>query len=119
MKEVLRPEHPIRDMLLQVMIDHNGSDMYITTGTFPSIKIGGEIASINEDMEPLNWKDTFEFSESLINENQHEKLKTEKNLDFSFSFADRRFRANISFQMGNYMIVLRLLNSEMPDIEAL
>ncbi len=119
MENVIREDHLLRDMLLQVMIDHNGSDMYITTGTFPAIKIGGEIASINEDIQPLVWKDTFEFAESLMNEREHEKLKKEKNLDFSFSFNGRRFRGNISFQMGNYMTVLRLLTSEIPNIEKL
>lgn len=119
MKNVIKPEHPVRDMLLQVMIDNNGSDMYITTWAYPAIKIGGEITSIDEDMEHLVWKDTFEFAQSLVTEDQHKKLVEEKNLDFSFGHSDRRFRVNISFQMGNYMIVLRLLSSDIPDIERL
>ena len=70
-------------------------------------------------MQPLVWKDTYEFAQSLMSEQEHETLKTDQNLDFSFSFNNRRFRGNISFQMGNYMTVLRLLNSEMPDIDKL
>ncbi|MDR2640859.1 MAG: hypothetical protein LBC61_06265 [Candidatus Peribacteria bacterium] len=42
-----------------------------------------------------------------------------KNLDFSFSFSNRRFRANISFQLSNYMVVLRLLTSDIPNIDKL
>lgn len=101
------------------MIDNNGSDMYITTGTYPSIKISWDITSINEDLEPFVWKDTFEFAQSIISDDQHDTLVKEKNLDFSFSFSERRFRANVSFQMGNYMVVLRLLSSDIPDVEKL
>ena len=119
MENVIRAEHPIRDQLLQVMIDNKGSDMYITVGTHAAIKIAGEITSIDQDMDAFTWQDTFEFTESLIDEQQHEKLKTEQNLDFSFSYAGARFRGNISFQMSSYMIVVRLLNAHIPDIETL
>ena len=109
----------MRDQLLQVMIDNRWSDMYITVGSHPGIKISWEIAKIDEDMEIFSWKDAFEFAQSLIDEQQHERLKKEQNLDFSFSFAGARFRGNISFQMEAYMIVIRLLDSEIPDVESL
>lgn len=119
MKKVIKPEHVQRDQLLQVMIDSEGSDMYITVGAFPCIKIGGEIVHVNEGIEKLTWKDTFEFTQSLITEEQHDTLIRDQNLDFAFSYGDRRLRCNISFQMGNYMIVLRLLNSYIPNIKEL
>jgi len=119
MQDVIKTDHPIRDQLLQVMIDNKGSDLYITVWTFPAIKIAGEITSIDEDMEAFTWKDTFEFAQSIVDENQMAKLDKEQNLDFSFSFAWARFRWNLSFQMWNYMVVVRLLNSEIPDIETL
>jgi twitching motility protein PilT len=101
------------------MIDNKGSDMYITTGTYPWIQIAGEITSIDEDIQELSCKDTLEFAQSLITEKQHDKLLEEKNLDFSFSYSGARFRWNISFQMSNYMIVIRLLNAETPNINSL
>lgn len=119
MKNAIKPEHQLRDQLLQVMIDNRGSDMFITVGAYPAIKISWEITSIDDDMEVLTWKDVLEFSQSLIDEKQHDKLLKEKNLDFSFWFAGARFRGNLSFQAGNYMIVIRLLNAEIPDIDNL
>ena len=116
---VIKKDHPIKDQLLQVMIDNEWSDMYITVGTYPWIKIGWEILKINEWIELLNWKDTMEFAQSIITEEQHEKLIKTKNLDFSFSFWNRRFRWNVSFQMNNYMVVLRLLTAKIPDLESL
>ncbi len=119
MENVIKQDHPIRDQLLQVMIDNRGSDMYITLWSHPGIKISWEIAKIDEDMEIFSYKDTLEFAQSLIDEKQHERLKKEQNLDFSFGYAGARFRWNISFQMESYMIVIRLLDSEIPDIENL
>ena len=119
MEKFILEKNILKDQLLQVMIDNNWSDMYITVWTYPSIKIGWEIVYIDEWIEKLNWKDTLEFAQSIITEKQHDKLIKEKNLDFSFSYWNRRFRANISFQLWNYMIVLRLLTADIPNIEDL
>nr|MDD3720768.1 PilT/PilU family type 4a pilus ATPase [Candidatus Gracilibacteria bacterium] len=119
MENVIKPDHKLKDQLLQVMIDNEGSDMYITVGTFPAIKIGGEILRIDEGIEILTWKDTLEFAQSLITEKQHTDLVKTRNLDFAFSYNSRRFRGNVSFQMGNYMVVLRLLSSNIPSLDNL
>lgn len=118
MVQVIKKDHIMKDQLLQIMIDNEWSDMYITVWTYPAIKIWGEIVQIDE-LEKMKWKDTFEFAQSIITETQHDTLVKKRNLDFSFSFADRRFRANVSFQLSNYMIVLRLLTSDIPDIDTL
>jgi len=118
MVQVIKKDHLMKDQLLQIMIDNEWSDMYLTVWTFPAIKIWGEIVKIDE-LEKMKWKDTFEFAQSIITESQHDTLVKDRNLDFSFSFADRRFRANVSFQLSNYMIVLRLLTSDIPEIDTL
>ncbi|PIE85569.1 type IV pili twitching motility protein PilT [Candidatus Gracilibacteria bacterium] len=119
MLEPIRKDYPLKEQLIQVMIDNEGSDMYITVGAYPSIKIGGEIVRIDDGIEILKSQDTLEFAESLITPEQHEILLETKNLDFSFSCSERRFRCNISFQLGNYMIVLRLLTAKIPQIKDL
>jgi len=116
---VIRKNHKIKDQLLQVMIDNEGSDMYITVWTYPWIKIGWEILRIDEWIDVFTWKDTMEFAQSVITEEQHERLVKTRNLDFSFGFWGRRFRWNVSFQMNNYMVVLRLLTWKVPNIESL
>ncbi len=119
MKNVIKEDHLMRDQLLQVMIDNEGSDMYITKWTYPWIKIGWDIIMVDDGIEKLKWKDTFDFAQSLITEEQHDTLVRERNLDFSFSYGSRRFRANISFQLSNYMIVIRMLTSDIPNIDDL
>jgi len=119
MKQVIKPDHLFKDQLLQIMIDNEWSDMYLTVNSFPAVKIWWDIVRIDDGVEIMTWKDTFEFTQSIITEDQHDVLIKDKNLDFSFSFSDRRFRCNISFQLGNYMIVLRLLTGDIPNIDDL
>jgi len=119
MKWTIKQNYLLRDQLLQVMIDNKGSDLYLTVWAHPTIKIAGEMTPIDQEMDELTPKDTEEFSQSLIDELQFQKLERDKNLDFSFSYLGARFRGNISFQMTHYMIVIRLLNAEIPDITSL
>ena len=119
MKKSINPDHIIKDQLLQLMINNEWSDMYITVWTYPAVKIWWEILRIDDWVEKLTWKDTMEFAQSLIDEDQHDTLVSKKNLDFSFCFSERRFRCNISFQMWNYMIILRLLSWVIPNLEEL
>lgn len=119
MEKMLIENHLIKDQLLQVMIDNEGSDMYITVWTYPGIKIGGEIIRIDDGLEKFSAEDSQNFALSIITDDQHNKLLNDKNLDFSFANAGRRFRVNISFQMGHYMTVLRLLTLNIPNINDL
>jgi len=117
--QFLKPDHMLKDQLLHIMIDNEWSDMYITVWTFPSIKIGWEIVKVDDWLDVFTADDTKDFALSIITEDQHKRLLIDKNLDFSFTFLDRRFRANISFQLWYYMIVLRLLVSDVPNIDDL
>ena len=118
-QNVIRPDYVLKEQLLQVMIDNEGSDMYITVWTYPAIKIWWEILRVDDGIDKLTWKEAKEFAESLMTESQHERLLKEHNLDFSFSYFWRRFRCNISFQLTYYMTVLRLLSSKIPNIDDL
>lgn len=119
MKWTIKPDYVLRDQLLQVMIDNEGSDMYITVGTYPAIKVWWDIVRIDEGINVLTWKDTMEFAQSILTEKQHDILVRTKNLDFAFSFSWRRFRVNVSFQMASYMIVIRLLGNKIPTLDDL
>lgn len=112
-------DYPQRDALLGVIIDNKGSDFYYTVGTYPAIKISGEIILVNEGIEIITPVTARDFAQSLITNEQHEKLLETKNLDFSFQFQDSRFRGNVSFQNGYYMTVLRLLSQNIPSIQEL
>lgn len=117
--QVLKPDNLLKDQLIQIMIDNEWSDMYITVWTYPSIKIWWDIVRVDDWLEIFTSDDTKDFAFSIINEDQHHKLLKDKNLDFSFTFLNRRIRANVSFQLWYYMVVLRLLTSDVPNIDDL
>lgn len=116
MLKLIREDYFMKDQLLQVMIDNEWSDMYVTVWAYPAIKIWWDIVRIDDWIEILTPNDTEEFAESLITEEQYNYLQKRKNLDFSFSFSGRRFRCNISFQLTHFMVVLRLLTAKIPQI---
>jgi twitching motility protein PilT len=115
----INPEYNFRDQLLQVMIDNEWSDMYITVWTYPAIKISWDIVRIDEWLYILKPEDTMNFTKSIVTQEQFAYLLKFKNLDFAFSFSWRRLRVNISFQMGNFMIVIRLLSQKIPTVDDL
>lgn len=117
MEKTIIEDNIFKDQLLQVMIDNEWSDMYITVWTYPAIKIWWDILRIDDWIDLLSKEETQKFAESLITQTQKDILIKSKNLDFSFSFAKRRFRANISFQLWYYMVVLRLLTLDIPSIK--
>jgi len=119
MKKSIIQDNKFKDQLLQVMIDNEGSDMYITVWTYPAIKIGGDIVRLDEDVDKFTPETSRDFAHSLINQEELNILEKDQNYDFSFSYSGRRFRTNISFQMGYYMTVLRLLTVDVPDAESL
>lgn len=119
MKDTIIQDHLFRDQILQVMVDNNWSDLYLTVWSYPAIKIAWEIVKIDTEVDRLTWKDTLEFAQSLLTEKQHDILIKNRNIDFSFKYFDRMFRCNISFQLWNYMIIIRLLNANIPNIDDL
>lgn len=117
--QVVKTDNILKDQLLQIMIDNEWSDMYITVWTHPSIKVWWDIIRIDDWLDVFTSEDTMNFALSIITEEQHNILLRDKNLDFSFTFLERRFRTNVSFQLWNYMVVLRLLTSDIPNIDDL
>ncbi|MDD2566322.1 MAG: PilT/PilU family type 4a pilus ATPase [Candidatus Gracilibacteria bacterium] len=118
-ENVITPNFSMRDSMLRVMIDNKGSDFYYTVGTYPGIKVSGELILINEGIEKLTPKDTSDFAKSLVTQEQWDQLHQTHNLDFAFSFQGSRFRGNVSFQMQSIMIVLRLLSDKIPSLQDL
>jgi Tfp pilus assembly ATPase PilU len=65
MEKVIREDHMLKDQLLQVMIDNEWSDMYVTVWAYPAIKIGWEIVSIDDGVEKFTPQETLAFAESI------------------------------------------------------
>ena len=95
--------------LLQEMIDRGASDLHVTAGERPKIRIDGDItdSSIDHVMTP---KDTLQLAYSVLTEAQKKRFELEDELDFSFGIQNlARFRGNVFKQRGCVAMVLRMI----------
>ncbi|MFH1025144.1 MAG: type IV pilus twitching motility protein PilT [Nitrospirota bacterium] len=85
--------------LLKVMIEKNASDLHVTTGSPPRLRIDGKL--VNIDHPSLNPADTKALCYSVLTDAQKHKYEENNDLDLSFGVKGlSRFRANIFMQRG-------------------
>jgi twitching motility protein PilT len=85
--------------LLKAMVDRGASDLHITTGTPPQLRVDGELAQLK--MNPLSPVDTKQICYSILTDAQKHKFEEDNELDLSFGVKGlSRFRANIFMQRG-------------------
>ncbi len=95
--------------LLEEMIEKEASDLHITTGERPKLRVDGDIvdSSVTEILTP---KDTLQLAYSVLTENQKKRFETEDELDFSFGIQNlARFRGNCFKQRGCVSMVIRMI----------
>jgi len=94
--------------LLQTVVEKSGSDLHLTVGASPTIRVHGKMYRMK--MAPLNGTDTQEIAYSLMTEKQRKVFETCSEVDISFKWKDKgRFRANFFRQKGFVAGVLRLI----------
>jgi twitching motility protein PilT len=104
--------------LLEQMVKMGASDLHLTAGSAPVVRIDGKLQRMPHDT--LTGENIKKIAYSMLNEKQ--KLKFEQNweLDFSFGIESMsRFRANIFMQRGNAAVALRQIPYEIQTFEAL
>ena len=93
--------------LLEEMIERDASDLHITAGERPKLRIDGEITDAKSE-QVMTPKETLQIAYSVLTENQKKKFETEDELDFSFGIANlARFRGNCFKQRGCVSMVIR------------
>jgi len=105
--------------LLEEMIERDASDLHITAGERPKLRIDGDITSSNIDyvMQP---KDTLQLAYSVLTENQKKRFEMEDELDFSFGIQNlARFRGNVFKQRGCVSMVIRQIPFQIKTFEEL
>ncbi len=98
---------------LNLMINAKASDMFLTFGEYPTLRINTKILKYNK-MEVINDNMLDVIANDLAWISNKINFKT--SIDLSLSYEDRYFRINISKQKWHMMIVVRLLLSEIPDL---
>jgi twitching motility protein PilT len=105
--------------LLQIMIDRGASDLHITTGTFPQVRMSGKLVSLTE-FETLTPQDTQRLAYSVLNEGQKQKFEEENELDLSFGIQKlARFRCNVYRQRGAVAAAIRVIPFKIRSFDEL
>ncbi len=104
--------------LLRALFDKNASDLHITAGAAPGLRIDGDISSFGT--EKLSPEVCQELIYSVLTDDQKEKFERENELDLAFGVKGLgRIRMNVFRQRGAVAAVLRNIPSHIPTFEEL
>ena len=104
--------------LLKEMVVRGASDLHITTGVPPMMRVRGELLHL--DIPRLSPQETRQLCYSVLSEAQKKKLEENLELDLSFGVSGLgRFRANIFMQRGTLAGAFRLIPHEIPSLDKL
>lgn len=110
-------EHHIDDILRMAM-ERKASDIHITTGLPPMIRLDGEIMPL--PFQPLSPRDARRLIYDVLTNEQLERFETTHELDFGYSVKDlARFRFNVYQQRGSVAGALRAIPTKIPAFETL
>lgn len=104
--------------LLQTMIEKGASDLHLTTGSAPQIRVNGHLVPL--DFPPLTPADTKQLAYSVLTDAQKHRFEEENELDFSFGLKGlSRFRGNIFMQRGAVGGAIRTIPFKIRTFEEL
>ncbi len=111
-------EHVKVQQLFKLMVESSASDLHLTVGSPPGLRVNGEIVRVK--VPALTAEDSKRLVYQVITEEQRNEF--EKNLELDFSFGIKglaRFRANIFYSKGGVAAVFRVIPSIIPDFKSL
>src|SRR5215211_1975463 len=107
------------DTLLEQMVAHNASDLHITVGSQPALRVRGHLERL-EGFPVLTADATRQLLYRIISSEQQKRLEIERQLDLSYSIPGlARFRVNIYSQRESLAGAFRLIPAELKSLEEL
>jgi twitching motility protein PilT len=104
--------------LLKIMVEQGASDLHITVGSPPQLRIDGSLVPLKT--APLTAADTRQLCYSVLTDAQKQKFETGNELDLSFGVKGlSRFRGNVFVQRGAVAGVFRLIPFEILGFDKL
>jgi twitching motility protein PilT len=104
--------------LCQQMIEHNASDLHLSVGVPPLLRIDGDLFPM--DFQELTPNDTKHIAYSILTERQIKEFENEKELDMSFGIKGlSRFRVNMYLDRGSTAVAIRTIPYEIAGFEEL
>ncbi len=112
-----KPAVSLQDLLV-LMIEQNASDLHITSGSPPQLRIDGNLRPVN--LPPLSPVDTKRLAYSILTERQKKEFEENSELDLSFGVKNlSRFRANVFTQRGAVACAIRTIPYQIRTFQAL
>ncbi|WIO74142.1 PilT/PilU family type 4a pilus ATPase [Porticoccaceae bacterium LTM1] len=106
------------EKLLKLVVEKKASDLFITTGVPPCIKVHGKIMPVNSG--PLSPEQARAMVHSIMDEHQREVFEENKELNFAISSKGLgRFRVSAFYQRNHAGMVLRRIETVIPTFEDL
>ena len=104
--------------LLKLMSEKNASDLHITVGSSPRIRINGNLKAVDDNK--LSVKEIETILQEYLNNDQLQSIKNGNELDFTIGITGlSRFRVNVFMQRANMVATFRRLPYDIPDINTL
>ncbi len=104
--------------LLRLLIQKKGSDLFITVGFPPAMKIDGKMTPVSS--QPLTAQHTSDLARSIMNDKQSSQFEATKECNFAIApAAIGRFRVNAFIQQSYVGLVLRVITTTIPKFEDL
>jgi twitching motility protein PilU len=104
--------------LLKLMKHKRASDLFVTAGVPPSMKVDGRIQPVTK--QALTPEQSRQFVYGIMNEQQRRDFEAHNECNFSIAHQEvGRFRVNVFMQQGRVGMVLRTINTEIPRFDDL
>ena len=104
--------------LLRAMVQRDASDLIITAGFPPAIKVDGEFRPVTD--RPLTGEQSAVLVRAIMNDRQNREFDSTKECNFAISPQGiGRFRVSAFMQRGQQGMVLRTINPDIPTVEQL
>jgi twitching motility protein PilT len=105
--------------VLTRMAEMNASDVHLTPGFAPAVRIRGRITPM-EDQDALTPQQTREIVYSILNDDQRKRFENNQQLDFAYAIPNvARFRVNCYFQRGAISAAFRHIPQDIKTVEQL
>lgn len=106
------------DTWLKMLHDEKGSDLFVTVGAPPCIKVNGKISPVNR--EPLSKEAATSIVLGTMSEEQAEEFKANRELQYAISIEGfARFRMSAFYQRGSIGVVCRRIETQIPTFDQL
>src|SRR5215813_6043981 len=110
---------PSIDQLLTIACSKGASDLHIKAGSFPFIRISGELQPMIE-AQRLSAEDTITMAFSIMNNRQKQRFSENAEIDVAYGVSGLgRFRCNVFQQRGTVGVVLRVIPTTVRSVEEL